>query len=118
MPAPPHPTNLDRGRWGEDVAAAWYERHGYTVVARNWRCRSGEIDLVVRRGRLVVVAEVKARRTDAYGPAASAVGAVKQQRLRRLAAEWLASTGVRGVEVRFDVVAITGAEVDVVTDAF
>ena len=72
----------------------------------------------MRRGRLVVVAEVKARRTDAYGPAAAAVGLVKQQRLRRLAAEWLATTGVRGVEVRFDVVAITGAELDVVTGAF
>ena len=119
MPAPPrrHP-NLDRGHWGEDVAAAWYERHGYTVVARNWRCRSGEIDLVVRRGRLGVGAAGKARRTEAYGPAASAVGAAKQQRLRRLAAEWLATTGVRGVEVRFDVVAITGAELDVVRGAF
>ena len=117
MPARPHP-NLLRGRWGEDVAAAWYERRGYTVVARNWRCRSGEIDLILRRGRLVVVCEVKARRTDAYGPAASAVGPVKQQRLRRLAAEWLATARVGGVEVRFDVVAITGDEIDVVTDAF
>jgi putative endonuclease len=112
------PTNIERGRWGEDVAAAWYQRRGYVVVARNWRCRAGEIDLVVRRGRLVVVSEVKARRTDAFGPAASAVGPVKQQRLRRLAAEWLASSGVHGVEVRFDVVAITGNEIEVVTDAF
>ena len=112
------PTNIERGRWGEDVAAAWYQRRGYVVVARNWRCRAGEIDLVVQRGRLVVVSEVKARRTDAFGPAASAVGHVKQQRLRRLAAEWLASSGVHGVEVRFDVVAITGNEIEVVTDAF
>jgi putative endonuclease len=119
VPAPdrPHP-NIVRGRWGEDVAAAWYRRRGYDVVVRNWRCRSGEIDLVVRRGRLVVVCEVKARRTDAFGPAAAAVGHVKQQRIRRLAAEWLATSGLRGVEVRFDVVAITGDEIDVVTDAF
>jgi|SRR5215216_2217152 putative endonuclease len=112
-----HP-NLIRGRWGEDVAASWYVRRGYDVLARNWRCRHGEIDLVVARGRLVVVCEVKARRTDAYGPAAAAVGLVKQQRLRRLAAEWLATTGVRGVEIRFDVVAITGDVIDVVADAF
>ena len=112
-----HP-NLVRGRWGEELAAAWYERHGYVVVARNWRCRDGEIDLVTRRGRLVVVCEVKARRTDAYGPAAAAVGVTKQRRLRRLAAAWLAATGVRGVDIRFDVVAITGNRLEVVTAAF
>ena len=117
MPARPHPNQL-RGRWGEDAAAAWYERRGYTVVARNWRCPLGEIDLVVRRGRLVVVCEVKARRSDAYGPAAAAVGPAKQRRLRRLAAEWLAASGTFGVEVRFDVAAITGDVIDVVTGAF
>ena len=119
MPGPRRPSqNIARGRWGEDVAAAWYVRRGYEVVARNWRCTSGEIDLVVRRGRLVVVCEVKARRTDAFGPAAAAVGPVKQQRLRRLAAAWLASSACRGVDVRFDVVAITGDQIEVVTDAF
>jgi putative endonuclease len=111
-------SNLDTGRWGEDVAAAWYVGHGYRVLARNWRCPIGEIDLVVGRGRLVVVAEVKARRSDAFGPAASAVGPAKQRRLRQLAAEWLATTGVRGVEVRFDVVAITGDHLDIITAAF
>jgi putative endonuclease len=110
--------NLETGRWGEDLAAAWYVGRGYRLLARNWRCPAGELDLVVGRGRLVVVVEVKARRSDAYGPAAAAVGANKQQRLRRLAAEWLAATGVRGVEVRFDVVAITGDQLDVIADAF
>ena len=83
---------LETGRWGEDLAAAWYDRNGYRLLARNWRCPAGEVDLIVRRGRLVVVCEVKARRTDAFGPAAAAVGPVKQQRLRRLAAAWLATT--------------------------
>ncbi len=110
--------NLVRGRWGEDLAARWYTDRGYTVVARNWRCPSGEIDLVARRGPVVVVIEVKARRTEAFGPAASAVGQPKQQRLRRLAAEWLATSGIRGVEVRFDVVAVTGSEIDVIEAAF
>jgi putative endonuclease len=111
-------SNLDTGRWGEQVAAEWYRRRGYDVLARNWRCAIGEIDLIVRRGRLVVVGEVKARRSDAFGPAASAVGPAKQRRLRRLAAEWLATTGVRGVEVRFDVVAITGDRIEVIPGAF
>ncbi len=111
-------TNLVRGRWGEDLAAAWYVQHGYGVLARNWRCRIGEVDLIVRRGRLIVICEVKARRTDAFGPAAAAVGLVKQQRLRRLAAEWLHSSGISGVDVRFDVVAITGTTIDVIQQAF
>jgi putative endonuclease len=110
--------NLETGRWGEDLAAAWYVGRGYRVLARNWRCPVGEVDLVVSHGRLVVVVEVKARRSDAYGPAAAAVGLVKQRRLRHLAAEWLAATGVRGVEVRFDVVAITGDHLEVITGAF
>lgn len=111
-------TNLVRGRWGEDLAASWYRDRGYTLVARNWRCPIGEVDLIARRGRLLVVVEVKARRTEVYGPAASAVGPVKQQRLRRLAAEWLATSGTRGVEVRFDVVAVTGTDIDVIEGAF
>ena len=97
----------------------WYADHGYAVVARNWRCPSGEIDLVARRGRLVVVVEVKARRTDAFGPAAAAVGprqaAAAAAPRRRVAGDQRAS---RGVEVRFDVVAITGSEIDVIAGAF
>ena len=116
-PEPIHP-NLARGRWGEDLAAAWYAAHGYRAVARNWRCRAGELDLVVRRGKLLVVAEVKSRRSDAYGPPASAVTPVKQQRIRRLAAEWLRANDVHGVEVRFDVVAVTGTELQVYEGAF
>ena len=111
-------SNLETGRRGEHLAADWYRRRGYDVLARNWRCPTGEIDLIVRRGRVVVVGEVKARRTDEFGPAAAAVGPAKQRRLRRLAAEWLATTGVRGVEVRFDVVAITGDHIEVIAGAF
>jgi putative endonuclease len=107
------------GRQGEDLAAGWYRRRGYEVVARNWRCPLGEIDLVARRRRVIVICEVKTRRSDAFGAPALAVGAVKQQRLRRLAAQWLATSGPRGlVEVRFDVVAISGDRVDVFEAAF
>ena len=87
-------------------------------VERNWRCPAGEVDLIVRRGRLLVVCEVKSRRNDAYGGPAAAVGRLKQQRLRRLAAEWLTTTGVHGVDVRFDVVAVTGTDVEVIEAAF
>lgn len=110
--------HLARGDWGEDLATRWYREHGYDVLDRNWRCRSGEIDLVAARDRLIVIVEVKTRRTDRYGPAASAVHPGKQRRLRGLAIEWLRSHGARGVELRFDVVAITGDDVQVIPAAF
>ena len=74
---------------GEDLAAAWYLDRGYAVLARNWRCREGELDLIVRNGRELVFCEVKARTTDAFGVPAEAVSATKQARIRRLAARWL-----------------------------
>lgn len=104
------------------------------MLARNWRCDIGEIDLVVlvtgagrrRSAAAVAIVEVKARRSDRYGVAASAVDERKQTRLRRLAARWLAEhrelvdrigAGAQ-VDVRFDVVAITGTAVEVIEHAF
>ncbi len=107
------------GGWGEDRAAAWYEAEGYEVLARNWRCRHGEIDLVCARDGVVVIAEVKTRRSAAYGHPAEAVTPAKARRLRKLGALWLAQAGGPGwAEVRFDVVAILGAELDVIQGAF
>ncbi len=111
-------SNRARGDWGESLAAAHYERRGYTVVDRNWRTRTGELDLVVRRENLFVFCEVKARRSARYGPAAGAVGPAKQRRIRALAVEWLRAHDVRGVDLRFDVVAITGVQVEAIESAF
>ncbi len=105
------------GRQGEDQAAAWYVAQGYTVLARNWRCREGEIDLVVRRGATVVFVEVKARRTDRFGVPAEAVTPVKQRRLRTLARRYLEATDERG-QLRFDVVSILGGVLEVIPAAF
>lgn len=110
--------HLATGAWGEEVAAAWYADHGYALVARNWRCPAGELDIVARRGRIIVIVEVKARRSDRYGPASMAVHPDKQRRLRRLAAEWLRTTRTHGVDVRFDVVSITAGRVEVIHAAF
>lgn len=112
--------HIDLGRWGEDLAAAWYVQRGYRVLDRNWRTTIGEIDLVVRTGRVVVFAEVKTRRSAAFGVPGLAVGRTKQLRLRRLAARWLAEGGGgRGHhDVRFDVVSIAGGTVDVYHNAF
>jgi uncharacterized protein (TIGR00252 family) len=114
---------------GERAVAEWYEARGFDVVARNWRSRTGEIDLVVRLGDLVVMCEVKTRSSDRFGAPEEAVTAAKARRIRRVAAEWLTSArasgalgrtetpsgavpGRSGVDVRFDVASVTvrGAE--------
>ena len=106
------------GAAGEAEAASWYEEHGYTVVHRNWRCREGELDLVVRRGRELVFVEVKTRRTDRFGVPAEAITRDKQRRLRGLAMRYLEATGVRAGALRFDVVSILGGRLEVIEAAF
>ncbi len=118
-PEPPgNQANRSRGRWGEDVAASLYLRMGYEILDRNWRSKAGELDLVLRLGGLVVFSEVKARRNDDFGPASAAVGSSKQRRIRQLAVEWLRAHDVGAESIRFDVVAITGVEVELIDDAF
>ena len=107
------------GLAGEQAAADWYLERGYEPVVRNWRCRDGEIDLIVRRGREFVFCEVKARTTTAFGAPAEAVGRAKQVRLRRLAARWIQEAApVRPTGVRFDVVSVLGGVVEVIEGAF
>ena len=73
------------GRYGERVAERVLLDAGMTVLARNWRCSDGEIDLVARDGDALVVCEVKTRTSTAFGVPAEAVGVAKADRLRRLA---------------------------------
>jgi putative endonuclease len=93
------------------------------VVARNWRCREGELDLVVARDGELVFCEVKTRSSDRFGVPAEAVTFTKQRRLRTLAARFLAdhpaaSAGGRRRGIRFDVAAVMGGKVEVIEAAF
>jgi putative endonuclease len=106
------------GASGEDAVATWYEAHGYEVLARNWRCRTGELDLVVRRNRTFVFCEVKTRTTDAFGAPVEAVTRDKQIRLRHLAARWLEEAPLRPTEIRFDVASVLAGTVEIVEGAF
>ncbi len=95
------------GREGEAHAARFLEARGYRIVARNVRADRVEIDLIARRGRLLVFVEVKSRRAGDHGLAAEAVDERKQGRLRRGAHAWLAENPAvarRTGERRFDVV--------------
>ncbi len=111
---------LRTGARGEDRAAAWYRDAGYQEVARNWRCSDGEIDLIVRLGATLVICEVKARSSLAYGHPAEAVGPAKQRRLRLLARRWLADQppGGRPDIIRFDVAAVLPGSIEVIEGAF
>ncbi|WP_454294385.1 YraN family protein [Salana multivorans] len=77
------------GRRGEDLAVAWAETRGWTVLARNWRGERGELDIVALDGECVVVLEVKTRSSTSLGGPIAAVTRQKVQRLRQLTGEWL-----------------------------
>lgn len=95
------------GAYGEELAARHVTALGWEVLARNWRCPVGEIDIVAAEGACAVIVEVKTRRSDAFGGAIEAVTAAKLARLRRLAAAWLASQERSFAAVRIDVIAVT-----------
>ncbi len=94
------------GAYGERVAARTLTELGMRVLDRNWRTRQGELDIVAMDGDEVVVVEVKTRSGGSFGHPAEAVTREKVLRLRRLAAEWLATHDVRAAGVRIDVVAV------------
>ena len=94
-----------RGRWGEEQAAGYLRRKGCRVTDVNWKCRFGEIDLIVEDGVYLCFVEVKLRKTAAYGSAAAFVDWRKQQRLRTAAELYLAGHPT-GLQPRFDVIEI------------
>ena len=113
---------ISLGKTGEDLACRELEKRGYAIVARRYRVRSGEIDIVARDGVTLVFIEVKARNSHEFGSAAEAVTPPKQLRLTRLATEYLMRHHLYDHPCRFDVVSIhydAGApEIEVISNAF
>jgi putative endonuclease len=120
------PATFDRQRLGiagEDLACRELERRGYAILARRYRTRFGEIDIVARDGDVVVFVEVKARRTKRYGSAAEAMSLRKRRRIAAMALDYLAWHDRSDRRCRFDVVAIDGLgapgmSLRVIPDAF
>lgn len=92
------------GALGERRAAWFYRLRGYRIVGKNVRLPGGEIDLVVQRGKLLVVAEVKTRQSFTAGAGHDAVDRIKRERLVKLAEQYLA--GRRDVELRYDILSL------------
>lgn len=112
-----------RGRDAEAQAARYLEARGLSIVARNYRSRGGEIDLIARDGESLVFVEVRARRSSAFGTPAETVGARKRARVAAAAAHYLmTAAGTRPPPCRFDVISISGAQgearVEWLRDAF
>ena len=94
------------GRVGEDAAAGYLTQRGMQLVARNWRCRYGEIDIIAREGGVLVFCEVKTRRGTGFGVPLAAITAAKMARMRRLAVLWLEATGGHRGPIRIDAVGL------------
>jgi putative endonuclease len=111
------------GRQGEDLAVDWLRAHGYTLVARNYRRRFGEVDVIARQGEYLVFIEVKTRSSSRFGSPFDAVTLRKQQQLSRIAKDYLVRNKIMDTPCRFDVLSIILAEdssptIDIVVNAF
>ena len=96
---------VSKGAIGEVLAARFLREKGYTIIASNYRCRQGEIDIIAADGRYIAFVEVKTRRTDALFSPREAVTVAKQRRLLHTAAIYLAHNAVNK-QPRFDVVEV------------
>jgi putative endonuclease len=109
------------GQQAEDLAARFLEKKKLRIVARNYRCRGGELDLICRDGKVLVFVEVRLRRNAAFGGAAASVTATKQRRIILAAQHFLMANALTDDDCRFDCVLLSGTaenDIDWLRDAF
>jgi len=94
------------GKQGEDIAAAWLEARGMTILMRNYRCKIGEIDIIGKIGNMTVFVEVRSRSSAVWGIPAESVNYKKQQKLRKAASCYFAQKRQTDSICRFDVISI------------
>ena len=97
------------GPWGETLAAQFLRKKRYEVLACNYRCRLGEVDLICRSRRYLVFVEVKLRKSDRFGEGREFVGFDKQNRIRATAELWMQQNPC-DLQPRFDVIEIYAPE--------
>ncbi|HFD92702.1 MAG TPA: YraN family protein [Gammaproteobacteria bacterium] len=106
MPSPTQTT----GRRAEDLARDHLQVHGLTCLARNFRCRRGEIDLIMKEGETIVFVEVRTRRSTRFGSAEESIDWRKQQKIIATALHFLHVRRLHSCAVRFDVITLSGNE--------
>ena len=113
---------MARARWAEDLVVDLYQREGYEIIARNWHCRQGELDIVAVLHeafvKTIVVVEVRARASNYFGSAFESVTQAKQTKLRIATKKFLDSHKLGFSAVRFDVASVMGVKIEIVRDAF
>jgi len=114
--------NLYLGRKGEDAAAGFLKRNGYKIIARNFRNKLGEVDIIAYDGHTVCFIEVKTRSSEKFGIPIEAVSSLKQRQISRVALSFLKDNNILNKEARFDVVSVLfvkeGAKIELIRNAF
>ena len=122
MNSKPPPSKYASGLQGQQAAETFLHKKGLTVLARNYRTRTGEIDLIARYRTYIIFIEVKARSSTSHGRPAEAVGYHKQQKIIQTARHYLNRYGLTDSDVRFDVVEVLTTvgktEINHIEDAF
>jgi putative endonuclease len=108
---------MERGKAAEDAAATYLAGQGLRLVERNWRCKGGEIDLIMRDGKVLVFVEVRARNNNRFGGAGASITSTKQGRLIHAARLYLSAMGSPPA-CRFDAILFDGGELAWLRDAF
>lgn len=102
----------------ERLAGKYLERQGYQILEYNYRCKSGEIDLIARDGEYLVFCEVKYRKNEAKGSPLEAVTPAKQRKISQTAMYYILTGHMQNVPCRFDVVGILGDKIRLIKNAF
>jgi len=94
------------GKWGEERGSEYLTSLGYNIICRNYRCRFGEADIIAAKDDLIVFAEVKTRRTAAFGSPSEAVNYKKRAKYEKLALYYIRETGQMDASCRFDIIEV------------
>ena len=108
-----------QGNKAEDQAAKYLQNKGYKILARNFSCKMGEIDIIAEdKQNTIIFVEVKQRKTNLFGGGLAAVNKAKQRRITLTAAEYIKKTQVKYFALRFDIITITGNDLEHYENAF